>query len=170
MLRQLSKIACGDLSTDPMNETPQSEPDVKTIVETIPDDLLELWKMGPLMLASSARLPVVELCDRQLTLRWCYDVIAADVAECHFRIGRPWKMKHNSRSARPLLPFGNHDLILIDFPPLYRGFFTGRLHSYNTAPVGYTKTSLQRWKRALAPLIADSGGALKSPVTHFLES
>ena len=125
----------------------------ETLVEIVPDDLFAVWKQGPLRLTTRAMLPIVELRDRTLTLRWCADVISADVSECHFRVGRPWKMKHNARVARPWLPYGDHDLILIDFPPLYRGFFTGRTHSYNTAPVGYTQTSLQNWKRALAPLI-----------------
>jgi hypothetical protein len=78
-------------------------------------------------------------------------------------------MKHNGRSARPLLPFGNHDLLLIDFPLLYRVFFTGRTQSYNTAPVGYTQASLQTWKRALAPLIGEPSGEPKSPMTRFFE-
>ncbi len=148
-----------------MNEThPQP------LVETIPDDLLKLWTKGPLILATRARLPVVELSGHTLTLRWCYDVIIADVSECHFRVGRPWKMKHNSRSARQLVPFGNHDLILIDFPPLNRGFFTCRTHSYNTAPVGYTLDSLQTWKRALAPLIGEQSGELTSPIIRFLQT
>ena len=149
-----------------MNETTKAEP----LVEIIPDDLFALWKQGPLMLATRATLPIVELRDRTLTLRWYHDVISADVSECHFRVGRPWKMKHNGRSARPLLPFGNHDLLPIDFPPLYRGFFTGRTHSYNTAPVGYTQASLQTWKRALALLIGEPSGEPKSPMTRFLES
>lgn len=149
-----------------MNETTR----VEQLLETIPDDLFAIWKQGPLMLATRAKLPIVELRDRTLALRWCNDVFSADVSECHFSVGRPWKMKHNAKSARPLLPFGNHDLILIDFPPLYRGFFTGRTSSYNTVPVGYTLASLQAWKRALAPLIGEPCGEPKSPMTRFLES
>jgi hypothetical protein len=149
-----------------MNETIEVAP----LVETVPDDLLAQWKQGPFMLATRESLPIVELRDRTLTLRWGHDVISADVSECHFWIGRPWKMKHNSRSARPLFPFGTHDLILIDFPPLYRRIFTGRTHSYNTAPVGYTHASLQTWKRALAPLLDEPSGEPKSPITRFLKS
>jgi hypothetical protein len=99
------------------------------LVEQIPDDLFDLWRKGPLMLASRASLPVVEL-------------------------RRPWRMKHNARSARPLVPFGAHDLILIDFPPLQRGFFRG-VWSYNTAPVGYTHESLEQWEAALRAIMAD---------------
>lgn len=164
--RSTRLFADGDIPTDHMNETTQVQP----LVEVVPDDLFDLWRRGPLLLATRAKLPVVELHGRILTLRWYHDVISADVTECYFRIGRPWEMKHNARSARPLLPFGSHDLILIDFPPLYRGFFSAKTRSYNTAPVGYTKASLQNWKRALAPLIGEPSGEPKSPIARFLES
>ena len=149
-----------------MKETASSD----SLVEIIPDELFQLWRKGPLLLATKSSLPVVELRGRTLTLRWGRDVIHADVAECNFRVGRAWQMKRNARKTKRLLTFGDHDLVLIDFPPLYRGFITGRTHSYNTAPVGYTKASLQTWKRALAPLIGEPSGEPKSPVTFFLES
>ncbi|QDT04365.1 hypothetical protein K227x_27560 [Rubripirellula lacrimiformis] len=119
------------------------------LVETIPDDLLQLWRKGPVLFAGDQQLPVVELYGTILTLRWGDDVICCDARDCHFRIGRPWKMKHNARSARPLFPFGSHDLILIDFPPLHRTLF-GRVWSYNTAAVGYTSQTLASWRPALA--------------------
>lgn len=124
------------------------------LIEYIPEDLYELWRQGPLRFASRDNLPVVELTGRQLALHWGATRIVADAADCHFRVGRPWKMKCNSRSARPLLPFGNHDLILIDFPPLQTGFWGG-IWSYNTAPVGYTKESLSDWAHALATILDD---------------
>lgn len=140
------------------------------LVEIIPEDLLRRWKRGPLLLATRSNLPIVELRGRTLTLRWGRHVVSADVADCHFRVGRPWKMKRNARKARRLFPFGDHDLILIDFPPLRRGFLTGRYHSLYTAPVGYTEASLQVWKRALAPLLREPSGESHSPITQFLET
>ncbi|GAA4468808.1 hypothetical protein [Novipirellula rosea] len=122
------------------------------LTERVPDDLFELCRKGPLRFANKDLLPVVELAGRQLFLQWGETKTAADAADCHFRRGRPWKMKRNSRSARPLLPFGSHDLILIDFPPLQTGLFGG-IWSYNTAPVGYTKESLNDWAIALASVV-----------------
>ena len=139
------------------------------LVESIPDDLLFDWRL-PLLLATRYTLPVVELRDRTLTLWWCSDVIVADVSECHFRVGRPWKMKHNARRATPLVPFGKQDLILIDFPPLYRGFFTGKVRAYNTAPVGLTQTSLKAWKRALLLLLSETDSESESAFVQFLRS
>lgn len=136
----------------------ESDDSIDRIVEAIPNDLLELWRKGPLMFASDKNLPVVELAGRMLTLRWGTDVICADIGDCHFRTGRPWKMKHNLRSARPLFPFGAHDLILIDFPPLQRTLF-GRIWSYNTAAVGYTRQSLALWKTALSDAFGDSSAS-----------
>ena len=130
----------------------ESTSEVGPLIEQIPDDLFDLWRKGPLMLASRASLPVVELANCTLTLRWGTDVINADVEHCNFRWGRPWRMKHNARSARPLVPFGSHDLVLIDFPPLQRGFFGGGW-SYNTTPVGYTKESLGQWEAALRAIL-----------------
>ncbi len=141
-----------------------------TLIESIPDDLLELWRRGPLLLASGSNFPVVELAGRTVTLRWGSEVIRADVSDCSFRVGRAWQMKRNARKAKRLILFGAHDLILIDFPPLYRAFFTGRMHSYNTAPVGYTKDSLERWKRALKPFIGESSKEPQPPIARFLES
>ncbi|QDT15579.1 hypothetical protein [Alienimonas californiensis] len=140
------------------------------LVEAVPDDLLKRWQRGPLLLATRASMPVVELRGRTLTLRWSRHEITAHVSECQFRVGRPWRMKLNARSARRLFPFGDHDLILIDFPPLRRGFLTGRYHSLYTAPVGYTEASLQVWKRALAPLLREPSGESQSPITQFLET
>ncbi|WP_168564954.1 hypothetical protein [Crateriforma spongiae] len=125
---------------------------IDRLTECIPDDLYELWRMGPLRFVSRDNLPVVELTGRKLTLIWGSPLIVADAADCNFRVGRPWKMKRNARSARPFLPFGNHDLILIDFPPLQTGFWGG-IWSYNTAPVGYTKDSLNDWANALAAIV-----------------
>ena len=126
-----------------------SLPDVH-LIERIPGPLLKKWRSGPLLFASD--LPEVELLGDTITLRWGKDTIQAKVEECHFRTGRAWQMKRNSRAARPLLPFGATDLILIDFPPLIKGFF-GRVRSYNTAPVGYTKESLAQWNAALGNII-----------------
>jgi hypothetical protein len=120
------------------------------LIEIIPDHLLQEWRLGPLRFASS--VPEVELQGDIITLRWGNETIQAKVNDCHFRVGRAWQMKKNSRSARPLLPFGKTDLILIDFPPLKRGLF-GKIRSYNTAPVGYTKESLAKWNEALGNVI-----------------
>lgn len=67
----------------------ESTSEVAPLIEQIPDDLFDLWRNGPLMLASRASLPVVELSHRMLTLRWGTDVIEADVEHYNFRWGRP---------------------------------------------------------------------------------
>lgn len=120
------------------------------LYEKIPEQMLKYWRLGPLRFATS--FPEVELSGDVITLRWGEQIIRARIANCQFRIGRAWQMKRNARSARPLLPFGNSDLILIDFPPLKKTFF-GRIYSYNTAPVGYTKESLAKWNAALGNVL-----------------
>ena len=122
------------------------------LTETIPDDLLKRWRSGPLLLART--FPVVELQGDLITLRWGRAVHSATIEECHFRIGRAWQMKYRARRASRLFPFGDSDLILIDFPPLKRGFF-GKTRSHITAPVGYTPESLEQWSEALGVGTAD---------------
>ncbi len=124
------------------------------LLECIPEDLYAHWRNGPLRFTRRDNLPVVELVGRQLALQWGATKIVADAAECHYRVGRAWKMKQNSRTARPPFPFGDHDLILIDFPPLQTGF-RGGIWSYNTAPVGYTRDSLSAWANAFATILDD---------------
>lgn len=129
-----------------MSNLPDSSDSSFHLVEKIPNHLLNIWKLGPLRFAKS--YPEVELLGEDIFLRWGDMEIHAKTSDCNYRLGRAWQMKRNSRSARPLIPFGDTTLILIDFPPLYRSFF-GKIRSYNTAPVGYTKESLMQWNYAL---------------------
>ncbi len=131
-----------------------SSSETQELVEQVPEHLFELWKKWPLLLASRSKLPVVTLSGETLTLKWGLEVITAGVPDCVFRRGRAWQMKLGARSARRLIPFGAHDQILIDFPPIRRGFFGG-LHAYTTAPVGYTLDSLAIWELALTAIVGD---------------
>lgn len=119
------------------------------LVEKIPDDLLDQWRRGPLRLAR--KFPVVSIDGIDLTLVWGHERIDATIFDCRYRRGRAWQMKLASRGARRLSPFGNADLILIDFPPFVERFFGG-YHAYTTAPVGYTPESLKAWAAALEPV------------------
>ncbi|TWT79703.1 hypothetical protein CA13_11100 [Planctomycetes bacterium CA13] len=85
---------------------------------------------------TKSRLPVIELDAAVLTLTWNRETIEASVVDCNLRRGRAWQMKHATRKAKRV-PFGDRDLILIDFPPLYRDIL-GLTRSYTTVAVGYT--------------------------------
>lgn len=65
----------------------------------------------------------------------------------NLRIGRAWQMKYASRKAGGL-PLGDRDLILIDFPPLYRDLFW-HIRAYTTVAVGHTGESMANWTVAL---------------------
>ena len=129
-----------------------SLPPIVQLVESVPVELKNEWFAGPLLLCRS--LPVVELRGDTIVLDWGSEIIKAKKEQCHFRIGRAWQMKFGSRGARPLLPFGRHDLILIDFPPLQKSVL-GKVWGHTTAPVGYTKESLVLWIEALRWLVDD---------------
>ncbi len=140
------------------------------IVESIPEHLFELWKQGPLLLANRSSLPVVAFANSHLELTWGSWKLRSRLGDCHFRVGRAWQMKRGTRKVRRILPFGNRDLILIDFPPLDRGFFTGRWHSMTTAPVGYTPESLDEWKSVLRQHLSEDSDRVSLRLWDFLNA
>lgn len=112
-----------------------------------------------------SNLPTVQLHREELTLQCGHATVTADIRQCRVRRGRACSMRICA------VPVGItmycwFPVILIHMPPFERTI-AGVYYSRSVVAVGLDEQSLNRWERALLPLVGEPSDEPKSRSRRF---